>query len=117
PDRGTPRRPRPRRSGGGFDGLQAFVTQLRRQDPVRPVELWCEDEGAAGAHAGGPACLGLERAPAHPERTAPLPVVVRLRLRPTGYGPELVFVLAEGQRRGAGRRVGGGLPLGRPPVE
>ena len=34
--------------GGGFDGLEAFLADLRRADPARPVEVWCEDEARLG---------------------------------------------------------------------
>src|SRR5262249_26085443 len=37
-----------RNSGGGFDSLETFLADLQRQDPARPVELWCEDEARLG---------------------------------------------------------------------
>src|SRR5262249_43894873 len=48
PGRATPRRLPPRRSGGGFEALESFVADLRKQDPLRPVELWCQDEARLG---------------------------------------------------------------------
>ena len=35
-------------SGGGFDALEAFLADLRRQQPARPVEQWCENEARLG---------------------------------------------------------------------
>ena len=48
PGRATPRPPRPNNSGGGFDGLESFLTERRRQDAMRPVELGCADEARLG---------------------------------------------------------------------
>src|SRR5438874_7990324 len=44
----TPRRPALKNNGGGFDALERFIAELRQQDPLRPVEMWCEDEARLG---------------------------------------------------------------------
>src|SRR5262249_46052782 len=43
-----PGRPPGGGGGGGFDGLEAFLAELRQAQPLRPVELWCEDEARLG---------------------------------------------------------------------
>ncbi len=45
---GTRRRPRPNSNRCDFDQFNERLARLRRQNPDKDVELWCEDEARLG---------------------------------------------------------------------